>query len=133
MSQVDTNPDRTIEDAYRELGIERILRDNSAVPFVKRILFPFKAPVTLDPEDKNKKRVMTHKMEYKTADNAAYAYPRVMVDENGQLRDYGDGAFDEALRRKDYIRFNTPDQADQFTRTYKQYWNQIGYEPKVGE
>jgi hypothetical protein len=131
MPQVDTNPNRKPEDAYRELGIERILRDNSAVPFVKRILFPFKSPVTIDPDDPKKQRVMTHKMEYKTSDNGAYAYPRVMVDENDQLRDYGAGAFDEALRRKDYIRFNTPEQADQFTKLYKRYWDQIGYQPGV--
>jgi hypothetical protein len=131
MSQVDTNPNRTIEDAYRELGIERILRDNSYVPFVKRILFPFKAPVAIDTEDPQKQRVMTHKMEYVTADNAAYAYPRVMVDETGKLRDYGEGAFDEALKRKDFIRFDTPDKAEQFTKLYKQYWSGIGYEPKA--
>ena len=107
------------------------MRDNSAIPFVKRILFPYQAPVTLDPDDPKKQRVMTHKMEYKTADNAAYAYPRVMVDETGQLRDYGANAFNEALRRKDFIRFNTPEQADQFTRLYKQYWKQIGYQPEV--
>jgi hypothetical protein len=128
MSQVDTNPDRTIEDAYRELGIERILRDNSAIPFVRRILFPFKAPWLRDPQDE--KSIMTHQMEYTTADNAAYAYPRLMVDETGQLRDYGDQAFDEALRRKDFIRFNTPEEADWFTKLYKQYWNQIGYDPR---
>lgn len=133
MSQVDTNPDRTLEDAYRELGIERILRDNSAVPFVKRILFPFKAPVTLDPEDKNKKRVMTHKMAWGEADGNYYAYPKVMTDESGNLKDYGADAFNEAMRRRDFIKFSKPEEADQFTRTYKQYWNQIGYEPKVGE
>jgi hypothetical protein len=54
------------------------------VPFVKRILFPFKAPVTVDTEDPKKQKVMTHKMEYKTADGKAYAYP---------LQDYN-AAFD---------------------------------------
>ena len=131
MSQVDTNPDRTIEDAYRELGIERILRDNSATPFVKRILFPFQAPVTLDPEDPRKQRVMTHKMSWGESDGRYYAYPRVMPDDAGKLKDYGANAFDEAMRRKDFIRFDTPEQADKFTQLYKQYWNQIGYVPKV--
>ena len=139
MSQVDTNPDRTIEDAYRELvidsygdlGIERILRDNSATPFVRRILFPFNAPVITDTEDPKGRRVMTHKMEWSEADGGYYAYPRVMPDEPGNLRDYGSGAFDEAMRRRDFIKFDTPDMADNFTRLYKQYWNKIGYKPQV--
>jgi len=133
MPQNSTNAKNTMNDDYRDIGVERILRDNSAVPFVKRILFPFKAPVALDPEDSAKKRVMTHKMEYKTADNAAYVYPRVMPDENGNLKDYGSGAFDEALKRRDFIKFSKPEEADKFTKTYKQYWKQIGYEPKVGQ
>ena len=133
MKQADASPKRTPEEEYRSLGIERVLRDNSAVPFVKRILFPFKAPVTVDTEDPQKQRVMTHKMEYVTADNAAYAYPRVMIDETGKLRDYGDSAFDEALKRRDFIKFDTADKADQFTKLYKQYWSGIGYEPKVSE
>ena len=128
MSQVDTNPDRTIEDAYRELGVDRILRDYSAVPFVRRILFPFTAPVMQDPNNPN--RVMTHQMEYRTADNGAIAYPRIMLDESGRLRDYGSEAFNEALRRRDYIRLPSVEMADQFTRLYKQYWKQVGYDPR---
>jgi hypothetical protein len=69
MSTVDMNPNRTISDfedeLYRQSGIERVLRDNSAKPFVKRILFPFNAPVTTDTEDPKQKRVMTHKWNIK--------------------------------------------------------------------
>jgi hypothetical protein len=133
MSQVGNSQDKTTGDAYTDLGIERILRDNSSVPFVKRILFPFKSPVTIDPEDPEKKRVMTHKMEYKTADGKAYAYPRVMVNEGGELQDYGKDAFNEALKRRDFIKFDTPEMADKFTKLYKKYWDSVGYEPKVGQ
>jgi hypothetical protein len=101
------------------------------VPFVKRILFPFKAPVTVDTEDPKKQRVMTHKMEYKTADGKAYAYPRVMVNESGELQDYGNAAFDEALKRRDFIKFDTPEMADNFTKLYKGYWDSVGYKPEV--
>ena len=51
MSQVDTNPNRTLDEAYREFGVERILRDNSATPFVRDILFPFKNPEIKRPRD----------------------------------------------------------------------------------
>ncbi len=131
MAQVDNSPNQKTDNAYKDLGIERILRDNSAVPFVKRILFPFKAPVTVDTEDPKKQSVMTHKMEYKTADGKAYAYPRVMINESGELQDYGNAAFDEALKRRDFIKFDTPEMADNFTKLYKGYWDSVGYEPKV--
>ena len=135
MDKMDMNPNqpksKADDELYKEAGIERILRDNSSVPFVKRILFPFKSPVTIDPEDPEKKRVMTHKMEYKTADGKAYAYPRVMVNEDGALQDYGNAAFDEALKRRDFIKFDTPEMADNFTKLYKKYWDSVGYEPKV--
>lgn len=132
---VDPNPERTFEEAKdylrQKYGIEDILTTNSRVPFIKRILFPDRAPVTLDPEDPQRRRVMTHKMEYKTADGKAYVHPRVMLDESGTLRDYGDTAFDEALKRRDFITFDSPDQADWFTRNYKSYWDKIGYVPKM--
>ena len=131
MSQVSDGKNKSTSDAYTDLGIERILRDNSAVPFVKRIIFPFKAPVTVDTEDPKKQRVMTHKMEYKTADGKAYAYPRVMVNESGELQDYGNAAFDEALKRRDFIKFDTPEMADNFTKLYKGYWDSVGYKPEV--
>jgi len=137
MSTRDMNPNRTIsefeDELYRQSGIERVLRDNSAKPFVKRILFPFNAPVTTDTEDPKQKQVMTHKMEYKTADGKAYAYPRVMLNESGELQDYGDAAFDEALKRRDFIKFETPEMADNFTKLYKKYWDQIGYVPQIGK
>ena len=133
--QVDPNPGRSYEqakqDIARQYGIEDILTANSRIPFVRRILFPDQAPVTVDTEDSERRRVMTHKMEYSTADGKAYVYPRVMLDENGVLRDYGDMAFDEAIKRRDFITFNSPEQADWFTRNYKSYWDKIGFVPKV--
>jgi hypothetical protein len=133
MAQGDTNSNNATGESSRSLGVERILRDNSAVPFVKRILLPFKAPVAIDPTDPQKKRVMTHKMAWGEADGNYYAYPTVMPDENGNLKDYGKQAFDEAIKRRDFLKFNKPEEADNFTKTYKDYWKQIGYEPKVGE
>jgi hypothetical protein len=111
------------------LSIEETLNQNARVPFVKRILFPDRSPVVPDPEDPTGKRVMTHKMSWSEADGNVYAYPSVMVDETGVLRDYGDAAFDEALRRRDFIRFDSPEQADWFTKNYKTYWDKIGFQP----
>lgn len=113
------------------MDIEAILQSYSRVPFVKRILFPDKAPVLTDPS--NPKQVMTHKMSYAEADGKYYAYPTVMADESGALKDYGSVAFDEAMKRRDFIAFPTEAEAEQFTKNYKSYWDKIGYNPSKPE
>ena len=124
MSQVDTNPNRTLDEAYREFGVERILRDNSATPFVRDILFPFK-----NPEMQRPREPMAQKLEYMNTENGSIVYPRLMLDETGQLRDYGQTAFDEALRRRNIVRFETPEMAEKFAQLYPRYWSQIGFNP----
>lgn len=124
MSQVDTNPNRTLDEAYREFGVERILRDNSATPFVKDILFPYNKPSVPNPQD-----AMRQTLEYINTDNGSIVYPRFMPDETGALRDYGQSAFDEALRRRNIVRFETPEMAEKFAQLYPRYWSQIGFNP----
>ena len=124
MSQIDTNPNRTLDEAYREFGVERILRDNSATPFVRDILFPFNNPAVQRPREP-----MAQKLEYMNTENGSIVYPRLMLDETGQLRDYGQNAFDEALRRRNIVRFETPEMAEKFAQLYPQYWSQIGFNP----
>lgn len=124
MSQVDTNPNRTLDEAYREFGVERILRDNSATPFIRDILFPFNNPTMQRPREP-----MAQKLEYMNTENGAIVYPRLMLDETGQLRDYGQSAFDEALRRRNIVRFETPEMAEKFAQLYPRYWSQVGFDP----
>jgi len=66
MSQVDTNPNRTLDEAYREFGVERMLRDNSATPFVRDILFPFNRPSVQRPQN-----AMTQMLEYINTENGS--------------------------------------------------------------
>ena len=113
------------------MDIEAVLQSYSRVPFVKRILFPDKSPVAADPS--NPRKVMTHKMAYAEADGKFYAYPTVMTDESGALKDYGSAAFDEAMKRRDFIPFSTASEAEQFTKNYKSYWDKIGYDPSKSE
>lgn len=114
------------------LDVEEVLQRNSSPRFVQRILNPFKAPVAVDDEDPEGQRVMTHKMAWGEADGKYYVFPTVMEDENGQLRNYGDSAFNEAIRRRDFIVFDSPEDADEFSQRYKEYWEKIGYEPSIG-
>lgn len=109
-----------------------ILTGNNSRRFVSRILHPFTAPVAVDDEDPE--QVMTHKMAWGEADGKYYAFPTVMEDpETGGLMNYGDKAFDEAVRRRDFLVFDNPKDADWFTKGYKRYWDEIGYQPKLND
>lgn len=111
--------------------LEETLARNNSKRFVKRILLLFNSPVAVDDEDPKGKRVMTHKMAWGEADGKFYVYPTVMEDpENkGALKNYGKAAFDEAMRRREFIVFDKPEDADKFSKTYKSYWDTIGYVP----
>jgi hypothetical protein len=58
-------------------------------------------------------------------DNGDYKYfvfPTILRDKKG-LKNYGKNAFKEAMKRKEYIEFDSPDQADWFSRNYKLLWD----------
>jgi len=101
-----------------------ILNANSKVPFVRRILSPFTAPVI-----KNGRDVMTHKMAWGESDGKFYVFPSIMESERGKLKDYGKTAFDEAIKRRDFITFDNQDDASAFSQNYKTYWDKIGFKP----
>ena len=60
----------------------------------------------------------SHYLSYVTTDNGAIVYPAIMEDAQGNLKYYGDSAFDEALNRGDYLEMS-PEEADLFTKDYK--------------
>ena len=111
--------------------LEETLARNNSKRFVKRILLPFNSPVA--PDDEDPKRVMTHKMAWGEADGKYYVYPTVMEDPESKsgLKNYGKEAFKEAIRRRDFIVFDKPEDADKFSKTYKSYWDAIGYVPEL--
>lgn len=110
--------------------IEAMLRANGNRRFVRRIMLPFRAPVMRLPDG----NVATHKMAWAEADGKYYVYPTVMESlETGELVDFGDDAFDEALRRRDFIEAASPEEADWFSQNYKSYWDKIGYKPGAEE
>lgn len=64
----------------------------------------------------------THILGWSTDDqNNAIVYPQVMEDQDGNLYDYGEGAFLEADQRGDYL-IMAPEEAQIFTEGYKQGW-----------
>ena len=98
----------------------KILEQNGDKDFVKRIRTPKTSPSI----DLGNGEHASHKMEWGEADGEYYVYPRIMRDDKdpARLRDYGKGAFDEALKRKEFIKFKTPHEADWFSRRYKAAW-----------
>ena len=64
----------------------------------------------------------THLMSWATDEkNRAIVFPEIQPDETGVLRNYGEGALDRAIERKDTL-MTTPELADWFTRNYKTYF-----------
>lgn len=116
-------PTPAVESESRR--IEEILAANNGRRFVKRILFPFNAPTL----DLGIGEIATHKMGWGESDGKFYVFPTVMEDGDGQLRDYGDAAFNEAIRRRDFITFDRAEDADWFSKNYKRHWDRIGYHP----
>lgn len=100
----------------------RILMQNANKSFVKRILQPNAYP-TLDLGDGN---IATHKMAWSSVNSGDgktkyVVYPTVLYD-GEKLVDYGDKALDTVLKSNNYIEFDSPEQADWFSRQYKLAW-----------
>lgn len=89
--------------------------DNKNVPFIQRII---------NRDDKYIKtgdnQVSTHLMSYARGDDGYYVYPLIMQDEQGNLRDYGDNAYNVAREKGDFIRFDTEEEAAYFSEHYKE-------------
>jgi hypothetical protein len=99
--------------------LKSVLNENQGKNFVRRILNPEAYPVM----NLGKGVVATHQMEYSEAGpNKFIVYPRIAY-ENKELKNYGDGAFDRALKSKDYITFDNEKDAADFSKNYKEYWD----------
>lgn len=99
--------------------VMRVLMANSNKSFVKRILQPQAYP-TLDLGNGQK---ATHMMSWAEVGGKYYVYPRILYDGKA-LKDWGDAAFDQAMRSGNVIEFNTPQEADWFSRRYKAAWGE---------
>src|SRR5262245_46720800 len=94
----------------------RILLANQEKSFVQRVLKPQNYPVL----SQDNGGYATHKMAWTTDDNKHYVYPTVMLNDRGQLEDFGpDQGYELARRSGNYIQFDDPQEADWFARNYK--------------
>jgi hypothetical protein len=99
----------------------QILQANKEKPFIKRIIDPAAYPrLPLEGGD-----YATHKMAWGESDGKPVVFPTVMMD-NGQLTDFGDSAFSRAMETGNYVEFDDPQRAEDFSKTYKQIWANPG-------
>ena len=100
--------------------IQDILLKNSRMNFVKRIISPDVYP-RLDLGGGN---YATHKMSYSEIDGKHIVYPTVVFDEKskGLIQLKANDAVNHALDKGEYIPFDTPEDADWFSKNYKNVW-----------
>lgn len=99
--------------------IAGILDKNKDKLFVQRILAPGNYP-KLDNKDGSQS---THSMVWGESDGKFFVYPTVLMGNSGKLQRLSDDdAWSNAMETGGYIEMPTADEADWFSREYKQVW-----------
>lgn len=100
--------------------IKQVLQQNSQKNFVDRIINKDKYP-TMDLGSGN---YATHKMSYSTFNNGAMVYPTIVYDpaQKKLVQLSAQEAPKRAVSSGEYINFDKPEDADWFSKNYKQYW-----------
>ncbi len=103
------------------MDISQILNDWQFVPFVQRILNKDKYPVINNSDG----TYSTHKLSWGSIGDKYVVFPQIeMVDGKlTNLLEAGIDPFNYAMNTRNYIQFDSPDDADFFTKNYKSYWD----------
>jgi len=109
-------------------GIEKILDANKDKNFVDRILNKDNYP-SIDNGDGTSS---THKMAWGEADGKYFVYPTIVQDKDTkELKQLDpDAAFRYAMNNKEFVEFDNPEDAEQFSTEYKSVWNKPQEQPK---
>lgn len=98
-----------------------ILKKNTDKGFVKRILNKENSPVL----DNGDGTVSTHSMSWGEADGRYFVYPTVLVTGDGTLKRFSNkDAWRNVMKTGNYIEFDSPEEADWFSRRYKSVWGE---------
>ena len=117
------NYQQVTADEYQQLMA--ILKANAGKSFVQRILRPNDFPTL----DLGNGQVATHRMSWGEAGGRYFVYPTVLLNDKGQLHDYGDQAWDHAIKSGNYIEFPSAKEADWFSQRYKGAWGGVMNKP----
>jgi len=107
------------DDPEMDQWVDSILRDNQHLNFVDRIMRP-----ELYPTLPYKNGILTHLMSWEHIDGKPAVYPRITFDHNAmQLKELSpDDAYKHAVKNKEYIPFESEEEADLFSQQYKRHW-----------
>jgi len=102
--------------------VSQVIDKHQDKQFVQRIVSPKDYPKL----DLGKGNYATHKMSYSTFNDGAIAYPSIVYDQNtGKLNPLkSNEALMHAIRSGEFIKFDTPEEADWFSQNYKKYWEE---------
>jgi len=105
-------------------ALTQILESNKDKNFVDRILNKENYPSMPRP-DLGKGIISTHLMSWAEDGLGAFVYPEIVFDSNTKkLKRLGQKeAIDYAIKTDELIRFDNPEDADWFSKNYKQYWD----------
>lgn len=95
-----------------------VLNKNKTKSFVQRILTPDEFP-----RIKHSDGFATHRMAWANTDGGkAIVYPTILLGSKGELKDYGSDALSHVINTDNFIEFNSPKEAEWFTKNYKSAW-----------
>ena len=103
-----------------ELRVIGTLLANKDKNFVQRILHPDKFP-TIDLGDGN---IGTHLMAWGEADGKYRVFPTIVFDGKSLKKYEMNDAFKITSENGDYIDFETPEEAEWFSKNYKLFWGE---------
>jgi hypothetical protein len=98
--------------------IRNLLNQNKDKGFVKRILEPDKFPRL----DVGNGHYATHKMAWGKVGDRFMVFPTVLYDGKELQSFTPDVAIKHVLETGNYIEFDTPQEADWFSKSYKKVW-----------
>lgn len=106
--------------------VRQVLAKNANKNFVKRVLNPNDYPVlNLGAKDfSGRQQSGTHLMAWGQTDGKYVVYPTIMYDDATKtLTNWGmERGFREAMKNGEFIEFDSPEEADWFSRNYKLVW-----------
>lgn len=105
------------------MTLYKILDENKNLNFVQRIINPETYPVMPRP-DLGEGKVSTHSMAWGEDKSGSFVYPEIIFNPKTrelQRLDSKD-AINYAITSGELIRFDTPEEAEWFSKNYKKIW-----------
>jgi hypothetical protein len=100
--------------------ILKVLMANKDKNFVNRILIPELWPFINNPDGS----YSTHRMSTGEYDGKNIAYPEIIYEQGrGLIQLSPEEALKHAIKTREFIQFDSPDLADDFSKTYKTIWD----------